>query len=224
MKFLTLDDELDITINDLSVKKIDYCMQNKYMNIYDTSTLELTKVHIGDKLEDGKILSLERFYHMLKDIPIFNNRISQVAEPMALNGGTIQFDYDTICLVDGYRTHWDLDYASVYSKYGNISLLAPYFCTAGVRWVQVLGNYIVVRFDIQSALLGYADGEGNDATRYGDIYYNTKLEVAKAKLNGEDIYIQGKAPKKMFARLCIAGSKIDIRNIREIYAKECEER
>lgn len=221
MKFLTLDDELDITINDLSVKKVDYCMQKKYMNIFDTNTLELNKMRIGDKLEGGKILSLERFHHMVKDMPIFNNRVNQLAKPMSLNEDLVQFDYDSICLDDGCRTHWDLDYASVYSRYGNISLLSPYYRTAGVRWVQAIDDYIVVRFDIQTTLAWYVDGEDN-ATRYGDIYYNTKLEVVKAKLNGEDIFVQGKAPRKMFARLCVAGCKIDVRNIREIYAKECE--
>lgn len=222
MKFLTLDNESDISINDLSVRKIEYCMQKKYMNIYDTGTLELVKLHVGDRLEDGKVLSLERFYRMLKDIPILNNRVSQVAEPMCLHGGMIQFDFDSITLGNGSWTHWDLDYSSLYTRYGGIRLLAPYFCTAGIRWIQVKDNCVVIRFDIQPAILGYVDSV--DATnRFGDIYYNSDLEVVKAKLNNEDIFVQGRVPKKTFARLCIAGSIIDVRNIREIYAKECKE-
>lgn len=222
MKFLTLDNELDISINDLSVRKIEYCMQKKCMNVYDTDTLELIKLHVGDRLEGGKILSIERFYKMLKDIPIFNNRINQVQEPVNLRGGAIQFDFDSMCLRDGSRVHWDLDYSSLYSRYGGIRLLAPYFCVAGARWVQVRDNCLVVRFDIQPALLGYMNDI--DATnKFGDIYYNANLEVVKAKLNNKDIFVQGRVPKKTFARLCIAGSIIDVRNIREIYAKECEE-
>lgn len=222
MKFLTLDNESDISINDLPVRKVEYCMQNKYMNIYDTDTLELIKLHVGDRLEDSKILSLERFYRMLKDMPILNNRVSQVSEPMCLHGGTIQFDFDSIALKNGSKAHWDLDYSSVYARYGGIRLLAPYFCTAGVRWVQVKDGCIVVRFDIQPAFLGYVDII-DETNKFGDIYYNDNLEVVKAKLNSEDIFVKGRVPKKTFARLCIAGSTIDVRNIREIYAKECEE-